>query len=124
MMPSVRVDKGAIKFVLKGADVMCPGLTSKGADLGADLPEMAPVAVYAEGKEHALAVGITKMSTAHMCVTPRGLRVSRQLRGWPLLSRSPFHPHPLHVSKSINKGIAIEAIHSVGDGLWATAPFE
>ena len=66
MMPRVGVDKGAIRFVLKGADVMCPGLTSKGGDLSTSLPELAPVAVYAEGKVHALAVGVTKMSTADM----------------------------------------------------------
>lgn len=66
MMQRVRVDKGAIKFVFKGADIMCPGLTSPGGDVSADLPEMAPVAIFAEGKEHALAIGVTKMSTADM----------------------------------------------------------
>eukprot|EP00453_Perkinsus_chesapeaki_P002935 CAMPEP_0185919702 /NCGR_PEP_ID=MMETSP0924C-20121207/7159_1 /TAXON_ID=321610 /ORGANISM="Perkinsus chesapeaki, Strain ATCC PRA-65" /LENGTH=32 /DNA_ID= /DNA_START= /DNA_END= /DNA_ORIENTATION= len=30
MMPLVRVDRGAIKFVLKGANIMTPGLTSPG----------------------------------------------------------------------------------------------
>ena len=28
-----QVDKGAIKFVLSGANIMCPGLTSKGAQM-------------------------------------------------------------------------------------------
>ena len=64
MMPAVRVDRGAIKFVLKGADIMCPGLTSAGADVSVELGEGAPVAVFAEGKEHAVATGLTKMSTA------------------------------------------------------------
>lgn len=64
MMAAVRVDRGAVRFVLKGADIMCPGLTSAGADVSAELGEGAPVAVYAEGKEHALALGLTKMSTA------------------------------------------------------------
>jgi predicted RNA-binding protein (TIGR00451 family) len=68
MMPTVRVDKGAIKFVFKGADIMCPGLTSAGGDLSSDLPEGAPVAILAEGKDHALAVGLMKMSAADMCV--------------------------------------------------------
>jgi len=31
MMPHMQVDKGAIKFILSGANVMCPGLTSPGA---------------------------------------------------------------------------------------------
>ena len=31
MMPKLRADEGAIKFVLSGANIMCPGLTSPGA---------------------------------------------------------------------------------------------
>jgi len=31
MLPPMQVDKGAIKFILSGANVMCPGLTSPGA---------------------------------------------------------------------------------------------
>ena len=33
MMVRLRVDTGAIKFVLSGANVMCPGLTSPGATI-------------------------------------------------------------------------------------------
>ena len=33
MMKKLRVDQGAIKFVLSGANIMCPGLTSPGATL-------------------------------------------------------------------------------------------
>ena len=29
----MQVDKGAIKFVLSGANIMCPGLTSPGAKM-------------------------------------------------------------------------------------------
>ena len=47
----------------QGANIMCPGLTSKGATIHDDVPEDTPVAIYAEGKEHAMAVGLTKMST-------------------------------------------------------------
>ena len=75
MMPRVTVDKGAIKFVLKGADVMCPGLTSAGADCSVELPELAPVAVFAEGKEHALAVGFTKMSTKDIRNIKKGVGI-------------------------------------------------
>jgi PUA domain protein len=35
---------------------MCPGLTSSGAVIHDDVPEDTPVAIYVEGKEHALAV--------------------------------------------------------------------
>ena len=31
MLPHLKVDKGAIKFVLSGANIMCPGLTSPAA---------------------------------------------------------------------------------------------
>ncbi|KAJ2724451.1 translation machinery-associated protein 20 [Coemansia sp. Benny D115] len=64
ILPCVRVDRGAIKFVLSGANIMCPGLTSPGARLPEkNLEAGTIVAVMAEGKEHALAVGVLKMST-------------------------------------------------------------
>ena len=75
MMPRVSVDKGAIKFVLKGADVMCPGLTSAGACMAAALPAGAPVAVYAEGKEHALALGVMSMSTDDVRAVNKGVAI-------------------------------------------------
>ncbi|CAI5759514.1 unnamed protein product [Candida verbasci] len=62
--PRVQVDRGAIKFVLGGANIMCPGLTSPGAKLpDENIEEGKIVTVYAEGKEHALAVGKLLMST-------------------------------------------------------------
>ncbi len=33
MLPKMQVDKGAIKFILSGANIMCPGLTSAGAKM-------------------------------------------------------------------------------------------
>lgn len=92
MMARVRVDKGAIKFVLKGADVMCPGLTSAGGEMSTALPEGAPVAVYAEGKEHALAVGTMRLSTDDV--------------------------------RTVNKGVAIEALHFQGDDLFKITVME
>ena len=46
--------------------MMCPGMTSKGGYLPPpeeEIPAGAAVAIYGEGKEHAVGVGITKMST-------------------------------------------------------------
>ena len=43
MMPQVQVDRGAIKHVLQGANVMTPGLTSKGGKLPAGIPKGAVV---------------------------------------------------------------------------------
>lgn len=84
--PRVQVDRGAIKFVLSGANIMCPGLTSPGASLPEPLSKDSIVAIYAEGKENALAVGKLIMSTDEI--------------------------------KSVNKGIGIELVHYLGDGLW------
>ncbi|QPG74318.1 translation machinery-associated protein 20 [Brettanomyces nanus] len=85
--PRVQVDRGAIKFILSGANIMCPGLTSPGAKLpDEDWPEGTTVAVYAEGKENALAIGKLLMSVDEI--------------------------------KKVNKGMGIELIHYLGDGLW------
>jgi PUA domain protein len=80
-----QVDKGAIRFVLSGANIMCPGLTSPGAKL-CDAPKDSICAVMAEGKEHALAIGLLKMATQDI--------------------------------QQINKGIGIETLHYLNDGLW------
>eukprot|EP01135_Chromosphaera_perkinsii_P000602 Nk52_evm5s136 gene=Nk52_evmTU5s136 len=63
ILPHQQVDRGAIQFVLSGANIMCPGLTSPGAKLTEDLPEGTIVAVMCEGKKHAIAVGLMKMSS-------------------------------------------------------------
>lgn len=64
----MQVDKGAIPFVLAGANVMCPGLTSKGAQMTPGLKVDQVVTLVAEGKEHALGVGILKMTPEEMSV--------------------------------------------------------
>ena len=86
LMKKMQVDKGAIKFVLTGANVMCPGFTSQGGDLPVEVGVGEPVAIYAEGKEHCMALGITTMSTADI--------------------------------RSVNKGIAVEIVHYLLDGLY------
>jgi PUA domain protein len=73
------VDKGAIPFILGGANIMCPGLTNPGSEMppdgltkdshGFDEPGLAKgegVVIYAEGKEHAIAVAVMSMSSAEM----------------------------------------------------------
>ncbi|VDD84148.1 unnamed protein product [Mesocestoides corti] len=65
LLPQLQVDRGAIKHVLNGSNIMCPGLTSPGAKL-CDVPKGTVVAIMAEGKEHAVAVGITAMSATEM----------------------------------------------------------
>lgn len=89
MMPMMQTDKGAIRFVLGGANIMCPGFTSVGGSVPEGLASETPVAIYAEGKQHAMAVGLTKMSRDDIF--------------------------------SVNKGMAVETVHYLMDGLWQTS---
>uniref|UniRef100_A0A914MKB0 PUA domain-containing protein n=1 Tax=Meloidogyne incognita TaxID=6306 RepID=A0A914MKB0_MELIC len=57
-----KVDKGAIRFVLNGSNIMCPGLTSPGAQLNDLCKEGELVAIMGEGKENAMAIGQMKIS--------------------------------------------------------------
>ncbi len=66
MMKKVQVDRGAIPHVLRAAPIMAVGITSKGGKIFEEIEEEEPVAVFAEGKEHAAAVGLTAMSTKDM----------------------------------------------------------
>ncbi|KAF2447678.1 translation machinery-associated protein-like protein [Karstenula rhodostoma CBS 690.94] len=96
--PRLRIDRGAIRFVLSGATLMAPGLTSPGGRLPGDpedtegiygkeeLEAGTPVVIEAEGKETACMVGVLKVGTAEM--------------------------------KKTKKGQACEAGHYLGDGLW------
>jgi len=97
--PRVRCDRGAIRFVLSGATLMVPGLTSAGGRLPGEgegeeegqwgTEELEPgtaVVVEAEGKENACFVGVLKMGTEEM--------------------------------KKVGKGQAFEGGHYLGDGLW------
>ena len=74
LLPVQRVDKGAIKFVLSGANIMCPGLTHPNAKM-TPCPENTIVAIFAEGKEHPLAIGKTVMSTADIASKNKGIGV-------------------------------------------------
>jgi len=99
----VIVDRGAIPFILGGANIMCPGLTNPGGFMPEDgtegddgddgfpkdgLEKGAGVVVYAEGKEFAVAVGVMKLSSSTI--------------------------------RSKNKGMGIEVTHFLGDGLYQT----
>ncbi|KAI5115714.1 hypothetical protein M0805_009263 [Coniferiporia weirii] len=89
ILPHVKVDRGAIRFLLAGANMMCPGFTSKGGYLPPSdeaLPTETPVAIFAEGKEHAAAVGLTKLGTEEI--------------------------------KKVNKGVGVEVVSYLGDDLW------
>ena len=94
VLPKVGIDRGAIRFLLAGAHMMCPGMTSKGGWLPAGdaaVSSEKPVAIFAEGKEHPVGVGLTKMGTEEI--------------------------------KKVNKGIGVETVHYLGDDLWSIHKF-
>ncbi|POR34025.1 Translation machinery-associated protein 20, partial [Tolypocladium paradoxum] len=109
--PTIRIDRGAIRFVLSGATLMAPGLTSKGGRLPAEgapkaldegremeqradaegrwsreLQKGESVVIMAEGKEEACAVGTLVVGTDEV--------------------------------KAKGKGPVVEDAHFLGDGLW------
>ena len=68
---------------------MSPGLTSKGGKLPPteqSYPANTVVAIFAEGEDHPVAIGICKTSTEEI--------------------------------KKVNKGIGIDTLHFIGDGLY------
>lgn len=71
---SVTVDKGAIPFILGGANIMCPGLTNPGGVLP-NLEANRGVIIMAEGKEHAIGVGTTKMSSEDIRSKNKGIGI-------------------------------------------------
>jgi len=75
LLPKIQVDKGAIKFVLAGANVMCPGLTSAGGYLAPGLAPETPVAIFAETKSLPCAIGLMKMSTDEIKSLNKGIGV-------------------------------------------------
>ncbi len=58
----VKVDAGAIRFVVNGADVMCPGIVSTDSDIQAG----DPVIIVEETHNKPLAIGIAMISGAEM----------------------------------------------------------
>ena len=65
LLPTCQVDKGAIPFVIGGANIMCPGITSKGGKLPEGQVDTA-VAILCEGKTVPLGIGVIKMTPQEM----------------------------------------------------------
>ena len=59
----IQIDKGAIPFVLGGANVMSPGLTNPGGYLTDGLEENDIVVIRAHEKEFEIGLGMMKLST-------------------------------------------------------------
>ncbi|PWN87802.1 hypothetical protein FA10DRAFT_269084 [Acaromyces ingoldii] len=89
LMPQIQVDRGAIKFLLSGANIMAPGLLTAGGRLPPDeeaLPAGTAVAVMAQDKESALSIGVLKEGTQEI--------------------------------RKKGKGIVVDNLHCLGDDLW------
>ena len=71
ILPKYQVDRGAVPFVLGGANIMAPGLTSADGAMD-DVPAESVVAVMVVGKEHAIAIGVTTMSTEEIRKVNKG----------------------------------------------------
>lgn len=86
---TIKIDRGAIRFVLSGATLMVPGLTSKGGwlpDKDEEVKKGEIVAIAAEGKDEICLIGQLEIGTEEM--------------------------------KAKKKGVAMSAGHYLGDGLW------
>lgn len=65
LLKIMQVDKGAIKHVISGANIMCKGLTSPGGQM-CEAEEGEIVSITGEGKTHIMAVGIMRKSTSQI----------------------------------------------------------
>jgi PUA domain protein len=68
MLPSAKVDSGALKFILNGADVMRPGIRSYD-DWG---PVGRVIVIRDEQKARGIAVGRTLVESKEMAVKAKG----------------------------------------------------
>ena len=81
LLPQIKVDRGAIRFLLSGANVMAPGLVSAGGHLPdpskgeTALDKGRAVAIMAQDKEAALSIGILKESTEEIRAKGKGIVV-------------------------------------------------
>ena len=69
------VDKGAIKFIMNGAEIMCQGFTSAGGNLN-EAEEGQVVGIFAEGMVHPVAIGRMKKNTSDIRSINKGIGVS------------------------------------------------
>lgn len=91
------MDRGAIKFLLSGANVMSPGLTSAGGHLPEasqgekPLEKGTPVAIRAQGKTHEVAIGSLLLDTEAIRSQGKGNAVDNvhYIGG---MSLTPAHP--------------------------------
>jgi malignant T-cell-amplified sequence len=74
LLKRMQVDKGAIKHVISGANIMCKGLTSPGGII-LDAEEGEVVSITGEGKTHIIAVGIMRKSSQQIKTENNGIGI-------------------------------------------------
>lgn len=62
MMPTMRVDKGAISFVMNGANIMCQGFTSKGGRIETPLEAGSAVVSFPDRVGYRIETSISDIS--------------------------------------------------------------
>lgn len=94
---------GKIASLFDSTLTVYAGLTSPGARMEQEVEKNKAVAIYAEGKQHAIALGVMRLSTAEVYVLDSAFYVA-------------------HIgSRSINKDIGVDTISHIGDGLFQTS---
>ena len=71
LLPSIYIDEGAVKFILKGADVMRPGITRY--DDWGDKDRL--VVIRDQGKERGLAIGKALVPSSEMAGMSKGVAI-------------------------------------------------
>lgn len=76
ILPSVQVDRGAIRFIISGANVMAPGLTSAGGRLPENRLEKGTiVAIDSQGKSTQVSVGALTMPSDQIAAAGKGIAI-------------------------------------------------
>ena len=92
---------------------MCQGLTSAGGQVPDGVGKEQVVAIYAEGKEHALAIGTTLMTSDEMFVPHNSERHQTHVRALTKkVAAGGKH------RRKVNRGPALDNVHCLNDGLW------
>ena len=75
LLKKVQVDKGAIRHLLGGANMMCPGISSAGGDIDLSIRQGDIVAIYGEGKKQAIGIGKMAMDASKVLQVKKGVAV-------------------------------------------------
>ena len=75
LLPHMVCDKGAIKHIFSGSNVMAPGLVSEGGSVADDCDKGSAVAIMAEGMKHAMGIGFMMQSSDEVKKNGKGMAI-------------------------------------------------